>query len=236
MSPETKQQHWLRRGQQLRVKRKAELCALYRRLGGLGGIHPPEKWTKDEVVTSIIEIEWRRLPDDQKIPDPPFLTPPCDECGAGENATAHHYGGDHNYRYTQSDKPWVPASEKEAERIARDFPQQEVLADEEYDTLPPEEHAEIEREIQRGDHDAAEEQPSGAQATAFASWRVHLIYTHGTENMPVSFRTTVQAAGHNTALIAASKALERHGQGIGLTNLRIRSYASCERVPVGEQQ
>lgn len=115
---ETRHQHWLRRSLELNRKRKAELCTLYRRLGGLGGIHPPEKWRKDEVITSIVEMEWDRLPADQKKPDPPRLTPPCDECGQGQNATAHHYGGDHHYRYTHNpDAVWVPESEAEAARL-----------------------------------------------------------------------------------------------------------------------
>lgn len=116
---ETRTQFWHRRGRELDKKRKADLCALYRRLGGLGGIHPPEKWRKDEVVSSIVDIEWGRLPEEQKLPDPPRMTPPCDECGAGQEARAHRHGGDHHYRYTASDKPWVPESEEEAERLEK---------------------------------------------------------------------------------------------------------------------
>ena len=116
---ETKTQHWHRRGRELNRMRKTELCALYRRLGGLGGIRPPEKWRKDEVVSSIVDIEWCRLPDDRKLPDPPRLTPPCDTCGQGQDATPHRYGGDHHYVNTfDPDKPWVPESEAEAERPA----------------------------------------------------------------------------------------------------------------------
>lgn len=117
---ETRTQHWVRRGGELDRKRKAELCAMYRQLGGLGGKYPPEKWRKDEVITSIVEIEWSRLPAERKRPDPPRLTPACDECGKGEYAAPHHYGGDHNYHYTHdAEKPWVPESEAEAERLAR---------------------------------------------------------------------------------------------------------------------
>jgi hypothetical protein len=115
---ETRTQHWRRRGAELDKKRKADLCAMYRQLGGLGGKYPPEKWRKDEVITSIIEIEWDRLPEDRKLPDPPRLTPPCDVCGKGENATAHRYGGDHHHRNTfNPDQEWVPESEAEAERL-----------------------------------------------------------------------------------------------------------------------
>lgn len=119
-APETKAQHWLRRGPELSRQRKTDLVALYRRLGGLGGIHPPEKWRKEEIVTSIIEMEWTRLPEERRLPDPPSMTPPCDICGKGENATAHRYGGDHHYRFTHNpDAKWVPESEAEAERLEK---------------------------------------------------------------------------------------------------------------------
>lgn len=116
--PEIRQQHWLRRSRELHKIPKAQLCAQYRQLGGLGGTHPPEKWTKEEVVNSIVHMEWERLPEDEKLPDPPRLTPPCDLCGKGENALAHQYGGDHNWRNTfDPDQKWVPVSEAEAERL-----------------------------------------------------------------------------------------------------------------------
>ncbi len=118
--PETKHQHWSRRGLELGKIRKAQLCTMYRQLGGLGGIHPPEKWRKDEVISSIVDMEWSRLPEDQKLPDPPRLCPPCDVCGLGEQAEPHRHGGDHHYYYTfDPDKPWVPVSEAEAERLAQ---------------------------------------------------------------------------------------------------------------------
>jgi hypothetical protein len=121
---ETRMQHWRRRGAELGKLRKAELCALYRRLGGMGGIHPPESWRKDEVITSITEIEWQRLPADQKLPDPPRREPPCDECGTGSESLIHQTR-EHHYRNTYDpDKAWVPVSEAEAERIAREFPEQ----------------------------------------------------------------------------------------------------------------
>lgn len=115
---ETQQEHRQRRSRELNKLRKAELCALYRRMGGLGGIHPPEKWRKDEVLSSIIEMEWSRLPEDQKAPDPPQFSPPCDTCGKGENF--HPYGHDHHYVYTfDPDKPWVPdGPEAEGQRTA----------------------------------------------------------------------------------------------------------------------
>lgn len=118
VASETQQEHFQRRRRDLEKKSKPELCSLYRQLGGLGGVHPPEKWRKDEVVSSIVEIEWSRLPEDQKQPNPPRLTPPCDTCGQGENAGAHRYGGEHHYVYTHNpDAKWVPESEEEAKRI-----------------------------------------------------------------------------------------------------------------------
>jgi hypothetical protein len=54
------------RYRELSRRAKADLCAMYRR-GVLtpdgqvvrygGGMHPPERWRKDEVVTSILSIE-----------------------------------------------------------------------------------------------------------------------------------------------------------------------------------
>lgn len=118
---ETQQDHHLRRSRELNRLTKAALCAQYRRLGGMGGIHPPEKWRKDEVVTSVVEMEWDRLPAERKLPDPPRMSPPCDVdgCGKGENALAHHWGGDHNYVTTfNPDAVWVPVSEAEEARLA----------------------------------------------------------------------------------------------------------------------
>lgn len=116
---ETKQQHRMRRSLELNKRSKSALCARYRSLGGYGGIHPPEKWYKEEIISSIVEIEWSRVPEDQKLPDPPHLTPPCDVCGQGENVAAHRYGGDHHYTYTHNpDAKWVPVSEAEADRLA----------------------------------------------------------------------------------------------------------------------
>lgn len=120
MTAETRTQYWMRRGSVLGHMRKPQLVALYRKLGGLGGIHPPEKWYKEEIISSIVDMEWSRLPEDQKKPDPPRLTPPCDTCDGGQNAFAHRAGGDHNYNYVHDpDKAWVPESEAEAERIQR---------------------------------------------------------------------------------------------------------------------
>lgn len=109
---ETRMQFWHRRGRALHAMRKAELCALYRKLGGLGGIHPPEKWTKEEVVNAVADIEWDRLPDDAKKSVPEHISPPCDQCGKGEYVSAHTYGGSHNYHYTADPrKEWVPSRE-----------------------------------------------------------------------------------------------------------------------------
>lgn len=117
-APESRQAHDLRRSSELDKQKKRALCSLYRSLGGLGGIHPPEEWRKDEVITAIVDVEWRRLPEDRKLPDPPRLTPPCGTCGQGQDARAHHSGGTHNYSYTfDPDVEWVPESEAEAERL-----------------------------------------------------------------------------------------------------------------------
>lgn len=111
-SAETKDAYQLRRSTELSKRTKANLCALYRRLGGMGGIHPPEKWYKEEVISSIVDIEWRRLPEEAKAPDPVRLTPPCDICGKGEGDPAHEISGAHNYQYTHDPaKEWVPYRE-----------------------------------------------------------------------------------------------------------------------------
>lgn len=109
---ETRTEFWHRRGRALHKMRKAELCALYRKLGGLGGIHPPEKWTKEEVVNSVADIEWGRLPDDAKKAAPEMMSPPCDTCGKGQDVSAHRHGGSHHYVVTHDpDKEWVPSME-----------------------------------------------------------------------------------------------------------------------------
>lgn len=41
---------------------KGALIASYRQMGGLGGMYPPEKWRKDEVLSSVAEMEERRNP------------------------------------------------------------------------------------------------------------------------------------------------------------------------------
>lgn len=107
-SAETRTEHWLRRGKELHRSSKAQLCRRYRSMGGLGGAHPPEKWRKDEVVTSIIEIEWSRLPAEAKKPDPPVMCPPCDRCGKGEDD--HPHGHDHLYVNTYDpQQQWIPS-------------------------------------------------------------------------------------------------------------------------------
>lgn len=116
----TRQQYWIKRSLELGRKRKEALCWKYRELGGGGGSHPVERWSKEEVVAAIVDMEWRALPLSVKLPDPPALTPPCDVCGAGQQSTAHRYGGDHHYVHTfRPDQEWVPESEAEAERLAR---------------------------------------------------------------------------------------------------------------------
>lgn len=98
-APETRMEHWLRRGRELDKMRKADLCAMYRRMGYLWSPHPPEKWRKDEVVNSIVDLEWGSLPDDRKAPEPEVHEPPCAECGGtpddhteGEGHRYHYYG------------------------------------------------------------------------------------------------------------------------------------------------
>lgn len=94
---ETRAQYAQRRTAELKGKTKGGLCALYRSLGGLGGVHPPERWRKDEVLASVIDIEWSRLPDHAKAtaPDAPAPEtteedgPPCGRCGA---SPADHIG------------------------------------------------------------------------------------------------------------------------------------------------
>lgn len=36
------------------------LAKLYRRMGGLGGMYEPEKWSKDDLISSVLDIESRR--------------------------------------------------------------------------------------------------------------------------------------------------------------------------------
>lgn len=59
----------LARGRELNRQSKAALCAMYRRgirtpdgriARWIGGAHPLEKWTKDEIVTCILDIELPR--------------------------------------------------------------------------------------------------------------------------------------------------------------------------------
>lgn len=104
---ETRQAYFNRRRPELNKHPKAALCRLYRSLGGLGGVHEPEKWRKDEVLSSIVDIEWRRLPEGDKLPDPPLFDPPCDTCGGGYWP---QHPDDHNYSITdgKADKSaWV---------------------------------------------------------------------------------------------------------------------------------
>jgi hypothetical protein len=96
LSPETKQQHWLRRSSELGKLRKGELCALYRRMGYIWSANPLESWRKDEVVNGIVDLEWTSLPDDRRAPTLEPVEPPCAaDCGlaVGEHtkATGHWY-------------------------------------------------------------------------------------------------------------------------------------------------
>ncbi|MFJ6530868.1 hypothetical protein ACIQMZ_37180 [Streptomyces longwoodensis] len=119
---ETRTQHITRRAAELRRLTKAQLIDKYRSLGGRGGYIPVEKWPKDDVLSAVLDREWDRLPESAKIPDPPLMSPPCDECGKGQHARVHG-GGDgrgftHNYRNTHDpDQQWVPAYDPPAGRM-----------------------------------------------------------------------------------------------------------------------
>lgn len=45
------------RSQELGKLTKRRLCQMLREGGLIGSMHPPEKWTKDEVISSIIDLE-----------------------------------------------------------------------------------------------------------------------------------------------------------------------------------
>jgi hypothetical protein len=45
------------RRRELNRKTKAQLCAMFRQLGFIGGAHPLEQWTKDEIIFGIIDQE-----------------------------------------------------------------------------------------------------------------------------------------------------------------------------------
>lgn len=54
---------------ELNRQTKASLVAMYKRLGGLGGLYPPEKWRKDEIIDSIIRaLEARRAREAERDP------------------------------------------------------------------------------------------------------------------------------------------------------------------------
>lgn len=99
---QTRTQYWRARGQTLRVMTKTPLIDLYRRLGGLGGAHPVHQWRKDEIISSIIDMEWSRLPETVKMPDRPIFDPPCDGCGTGPESFYHSIDNTdgHHYHYT----------------------------------------------------------------------------------------------------------------------------------------
>jgi hypothetical protein len=98
IEPETKQQHWLRRGGELNKMRKAELCALYRRLGHVWSANPLESWRKDEIINGIADLEWTRLPDEQKVATPEPVELPCVE-GCGLTMDEHTQATGHLYTY-----------------------------------------------------------------------------------------------------------------------------------------
>lgn len=47
-----------RRAVELSRMSKRDLVARYRALGGIGGIHPPEKWSADDLIASILSMEF----------------------------------------------------------------------------------------------------------------------------------------------------------------------------------
>lgn len=98
---ETRTQHWRRRSTELAKHTKHTLCAKYRALGGLGGTQPPEKWRKDEVINSIVDIEWSRLPDSAKAEEHGPFDPPCETCGQSYQP----HPKDHHYHYTHGAAP-----------------------------------------------------------------------------------------------------------------------------------
>lgn len=64
MTPERKAayEHGMRRAaraRELMKLTKAQLLVRYTALGGLGGKYPPHTWRKDEIVTSVWEMEER---------------------------------------------------------------------------------------------------------------------------------------------------------------------------------
>ncbi|MEV6841000.1 hypothetical protein AB0N17_42100 [Streptomyces sp. NPDC051133] len=48
-----------KRWRELSKMNRAQLCALYRQLGHVWSARPLEKWTKEEIVSGILEIEFR---------------------------------------------------------------------------------------------------------------------------------------------------------------------------------
>jgi hypothetical protein len=54
------QQQRMERYRELRKMTKTALCRMARELGAMGGVHPLERWTKDEVVYTIIDLEGNR--------------------------------------------------------------------------------------------------------------------------------------------------------------------------------
>jgi hypothetical protein len=61
---------------------KAQLCALYRKLGHVWSARPLEKWTKEEIVSGILEIEFAEERKEARATAP-------------EDYTSASYGGPH---------------------------------------------------------------------------------------------------------------------------------------------
>jgi hypothetical protein len=57
----------MERFQQLNRMTKPAVIAQYRRLGHVWSLHPLEKWTKEEIINGVLDIELRR-PDPDPLP------------------------------------------------------------------------------------------------------------------------------------------------------------------------
>lgn len=58
------------RCQQLRKMTKPELCALYRQLGHVWSANPLERWTKEELIGSILEVEFHEQREEARATGP----------------------------------------------------------------------------------------------------------------------------------------------------------------------
>lgn len=70
-----------KRWRELSKMKKPALCALYRQLGHVWSAHPLEKWAKEEIIGSILEIEFKEQRAEQRA--------------HFEDYTSASYGGPH---------------------------------------------------------------------------------------------------------------------------------------------